>query len=73
MLRNARAIENGERFQGVDSPDWRLIPSYNTTNIPAYGASRNEDAKKPRNSSEGPSRAIDMKALVRLVYAYILL
>jgi hypothetical protein len=57
----------------ASSPDWRLIPSYSTMNIPAYGASRNEDARNPRKSSEGPRRAMDRKAPGRLVYAYRLL
>lgn len=50
-----------------------LMTSQKTTKRPAYGASRKDDAKKPRRSSDGPKRTIEANEPVKLSQAYILL
>lgn len=48
----------------------RLILSYMTTNRPAYGASRSDDATNPRISSDGPIREMERSEADKLRYAY---
>lgn len=46
----------------------RLILSYMTTNRPAYGASRSDDATNPRRSSDFPMRAMERREPDKLWY-----
>lgn len=41
-----------------------------TTNRPAYGASRSDDATNPRISSDGPMREMERSEADKLRYAY---